>query len=67
MVDCLRIGPAHPTHSHLEKTLAWIERVRPRRAILTHMNHQTDFDTIAALLPDGVEPAYDGMVIEVEG
>lgn len=66
VVDCLRIGPAHPTHAHLDRTLEWIERVRPARAVLTHMNHQTDYDTIAATLPDGVEPAYDGMVIEIE-
>ena len=61
VVDCLRVGPEHPTHAHLERTLGWIDRVRPRRAILTHMNHQTDFDEIAAVLPDGVEPAHDGM------
>jgi phosphoribosyl 1,2-cyclic phosphate phosphodiesterase len=67
VVDCLRVDSDHPTHSHLERTLGWIDRVRPRRAILTHMNHQTDYDTIAALLPDGVEPAYDGMEITVSG
>ena len=65
IVDCLRESP-HPTHAHLEKTLSWIERAGARRAILTHMNHQTDYDTIAAKLPDGVEPGYDGMVIDVE-
>lgn len=65
VVDCLRAGPAHPTHAHLERTLGWIDRVRPRRAVLTHMNHQTDYDAFAALLPDGIEPAYDGMVLEV--
>jgi len=65
IVDCLR-ERAHPTHAHLEKTLSWIERVGPRRAILTHMNHQTDYDVLAAKLPDGVEPGYDGMVIEIE-
>jgi phosphoribosyl 1,2-cyclic phosphate phosphodiesterase len=61
VVDCLRVEPEHPTHAHLERTLDWIDRVRPRRAILTHMNYQTDYDAIAAILPDGVEPAYDGM------
>ena len=65
IVDCLRAAPAHPTHAHLDKTLAWIERVRPRHAVLTHMNHQTDYDQIAALLPGGVEPAYDGQVLEI--
>ncbi len=65
IVDCLRERP-HPTHAHLEKTLSWIERVGPRRAIMTHMNHQTDYETFAAKLPDGVEPGFDGMVIEIE-
>ena len=66
IVDCLREGP-HPTHAHLEKTLSWIERVGTPRAITTHMNHQTDYETLAAKLPDGVEPGFDGMVIQIEG
>ncbi len=65
IVDCLRERP-HPTHAHLDRTLSWIARVGARHAILTHMNHQTDYQTIAALLPDGVEPGYDGMVIRLE-
>lgn len=65
IVDCLRDGPAHPTHAHLEKTLGWIERAGVRHAVLTHMNHQADYDTLAAACPDGVVPAYDGMVLDV--
>ena len=64
VVDCLREAP-HPTHAHLEKTLSWIERAGARHAILTHMNHQTDYAVLAAKLPAGVEPGYDGMVIEI--
>ncbi len=64
IVDCLRERP-HVTHAHLEKTLAWIERVAPKRAILTHMNHEVDYQTFKARLPAGVEPAYDGLVVEV--
>lgn len=62
IVDCLRDEP-HPTHTHTAKTLSWIERVKPKRAVLTHMNHQVDYDTLAARCPPGVEPAYDGMVL----
>ena len=65
IVDCLRVAPEHPTHAHLERTLSWIDRVGPARAVLTHMNHQTDYATLAALLPEGVEPGYDGMVIDI--
>jgi len=65
IVDCLRENP-HPTHSWLEQTLQWIARVRPRRAVLTHMNHQTDYAALLARCPPGVEPGYDGMTIDVE-
>ena len=59
------VSDPHPTHAHVDKALEWIERVGPSRAILTHMSHRLDYDTLAARLPDGVEPAYDGMIIEV--
>ncbi len=65
VVDCLRVEPEHPTHAHLARTLEWIARVRPKRAILTHMNHQSDYAQMAAILPPGVEPAYDGMTIDI--
>ena len=64
IVDALRDEP-HPTHSHVAQTLDWIARLRPRRAILTHMNHQVDYEDLKSRCPPGVEPAYDGMVIEV--
>ena len=65
IVDCLRDGPLHPTHANLERTLQWIGIVKPRRAILTRMNFQADYDAMAKACPNGVEPGYDGMVIEV--
>ncbi|HVH81139.1 MAG TPA: MBL fold metallo-hydrolase [Stellaceae bacterium] len=64
IVDCLRYEP-HPTHSHLAKTLAWIERVKPRRAILTHMDRPLDYRVLAARLPAGVEPGQDGLIFEL--
>lgn len=64
IVDALRPRP-HPTHTHLEQTLAWIERVRPERAILTHMSNEMDYGTLARTLPAGVEPGHDGMTVEV--
>ena len=63
VVDCLRDEP-HPTHSHFAQTMEWIRRVRPRRAVLTHMNHDADYATWAMRLPPGVEPGYDGLAIE---
>lgn len=64
VVDCLR-RTEHPTHSHLAKTLAWIERVKPRRAVLTHMDQSLDYRELTAELPPGVEPGYDGLAIEL--
>lgn len=63
IVDCVREAP-HPSHSHLAQTLDWIARVKPKRSYLTHMNHSLDYRTLLAQLPAGVEPAYDGLVIE---
>jgi len=51
--------------SDLAKTLAWIERVRPRRAVLTHMDQNFDYRELSAELPPGVEPGYDGLAIEL--
>jgi phosphoribosyl 1,2-cyclic phosphate phosphodiesterase len=62
IVDCLRRG-ASPTHAHLDLTLEWISQVKPKRAILTHMSHEFDYDALKAELPEGVEPGYDGMEI----
>lgn len=62
VVDCIRDRP-HPTHSHLEQTLGWIERVKPERAWLTHMDHNLDYATLRAKLPPHVLPAHDGLVI----
>lgn len=64
VVDCLQERP-NVAHSHLEQTLSWIARVKPRRAVLTHMNHTVDYATWKAKMPPGVEPAYDGMVLEI--
>jgi phosphoribosyl 1,2-cyclic phosphate phosphodiesterase len=63
VVDALRYTP-HPTHFSLSETLDWIERINPRRAILTNLHSDLDYDTLRRELPAGVEPAYDGMTIE---
>jgi phosphoribosyl 1,2-cyclic phosphate phosphodiesterase len=60
IVDALRHAP-HPSHFNLEEALAWITRVKPKRAILTNLHSDMDYATLRASLPAGVEPAYDGM------
>ena len=62
IVDALRRMP-HPTHAHLARTLEWIERVRPARAVLTNMHVDLDHATVDAETPPHITPAYDGMVL----
>jgi phosphoribosyl 1,2-cyclic phosphate phosphodiesterase len=63
IVDALRPTP-HPTHFSVRQTLAWIERLGVKRAILTHMTTELDYDELRRELPPHVEPGYDGMVVE---
>jgi phosphoribosyl 1,2-cyclic phosphate phosphodiesterase len=64
ILDALRPRP-HPSHLSLAQALTWIERIKPKRAILTHMHVDLDYATLRRELPENVEPAYDGMVIEL--
>lgn len=66
IVDALRRDP-HPTHAHLALTLDWIERAKPRRAILTNMHIDMDFETLLGELPAHIEPAFDGLQITMPG
>ena len=64
IVDALQYKP-HATHAHLELALEWIARVKPRRAILTNLHIHMDYQTLKRELPPNVEPAFDGMALEV--
>ncbi|MGQ0674725.1 MAG: MBL fold metallo-hydrolase [Rhodospirillales bacterium] len=64
VVDCLR-WEAHPSHAHFDRVLDWVARLKPRRTVLTHMNHAMDYRKALAKCPPGVEPGYDGLVVEV--
>ena len=65
ILDALRYRP-HPTHAHLARSLEWIARAAPRRGVLTNMHVDLDYATLAAETPDHVQPAYDGLAIELE-
>ena len=66
IVDALRYTP-HPTHAHVDRTLEWIAEIRPRRAILTNLHIDLDYDELSARLPEGVEVAHDGMLVAFSG
>jgi phosphoribosyl 1,2-cyclic phosphate phosphodiesterase len=65
IVDALRYKP-HPSHFSVDEALDWIERLRPRRAILTNLHTDLDYDELRSRLPAHVEPAFDGLQIEVD-
>lgn len=54
----------HPSHLTVEKALSFITRMAPRRAVLTHLHIEIDYDELAAKLPQNAVPAHDGMVME---
>jgi phosphoribosyl 1,2-cyclic phosphate phosphodiesterase len=60
IVDGLRYAP-HPSHFSVSDALAWIDRFKPRRAILTNMHSDLDYEELRVSLPESVVPAYDGM------
>jgi phosphoribosyl 1,2-cyclic phosphate phosphodiesterase len=60
IVDALRYTP-HPTHAHVDMTLGWIAELKPKRAILTNLHIDLDYETLEAELPAGVEVAFDGL------
>ena len=64
VIDALRFK-SHPTHMTLDQAVGYIERLRPRRALLTHISHDIKHDETSQHLPEGVEIAYDGLIVEV--
>ena len=62
ILDALRYT-SHPTHFSVSEALAFIEQVRLRRAILTNLHTDLDYDRLVRELPAGIEPAYDGMQV----
>jgi phosphoribosyl 1,2-cyclic phosphate phosphodiesterase len=64
IIDALRDKP-HPSHLSVSEALDWIESLRPKRAILTNLHTDLDYDELRNRLPSNVEPAYDGLSIEL--
>jgi phosphoribosyl 1,2-cyclic phosphate phosphodiesterase len=64
IVDALRHAP-HPSHFSLNDALAWIERLKPKRAILTNLHADLDYETLRTSLPAHIRPAHDGMTVDI--
>ena len=65
ILDALRYRP-HPSHFSVADALGWIDRLKPRRAILTNLHSDLDYERLRRELPPAAEPAFDGMSIEVD-
>jgi phosphoribosyl 1,2-cyclic phosphate phosphodiesterase len=65
IIDALRHRP-HPSHLTVAQALEWIDRMKPKRAILTNLHVDLDYETLKATLPDHIEPAFDGMKLVIE-
>jgi phosphoribosyl 1,2-cyclic phosphate phosphodiesterase len=65
IIDALR-HRRHPSHFSLSEALAWIEKVRPKQAVLTNLHTDLDYAGLVAAVPENVRPAFDGMTVEIE-
>jgi phosphoribosyl 1,2-cyclic phosphate phosphodiesterase len=64
VLDALKRTP-HPTHLSLDESIALLKELRPRRAYLTHMGHDLDYDQIRRQLPKGIFIPYDGLTLRL--
>jgi phosphoribosyl 1,2-cyclic phosphate phosphodiesterase len=64
ILDALRYRP-HPSHFNVEESLSWITRLKPKHAVLTNLHSDVDFEVLRRSLPENVEPAHDGLKIEL--
>jgi phosphoribosyl 1,2-cyclic phosphate phosphodiesterase len=65
IIDGLRYAP-HPSHFSVGDALSWIDRFKPKRAVITNMHSDLDYEVLRQSLPAGVVPAYDGMRLTVD-
>ncbi|QTN34416.1 MBL fold metallo-hydrolase [Akkermansiaceae bacterium] len=64
IIDALRDTP-HPTHLSLPEAIEISEKLAPRKTLLTHISHDLDHASLAAMLPEGVSPAHDGLRVKL--
>ncbi|MDD9332400.1 MAG: MBL fold metallo-hydrolase [Bartonella sp.] len=63
IIDALQFE-SHPSHFSVDKALYWIKYLKPKRAILTHMDNSLDYNDVVNYVPAHVEPAYQGLTFE---
>ena len=65
IIDGLRYRP-HPAHFNVEQAVQAVDVLKPKMAYLTHMGHELEYDKLNSELPNHIEPAYDGLQINLE-
>lgn len=65
VLNALWFGRTHPSHFNVEEAVEAARSVGARRTFLTHLTHRVTHAELLRRLPPGVEPAYDGLTIEV--
>jgi phosphoribosyl 1,2-cyclic phosphate phosphodiesterase len=66
VINALWHGNPHPTHFNIEEAVAAVREVGPERAYLTHLTHRVRHAELAKALPDGIEPAWDSLVVSID-
>jgi phosphoribosyl 1,2-cyclic phosphate phosphodiesterase len=64
IIDALRFN-THKTHFNVEAAVSWIKRIKPEHAYLTNMHQDLDYEALKSMLPENIEPAYDGLTLEI--
>ena len=65
VLNALWRGRAHPTHFNVEEAVEVAREIGARRTFLTHLTHFVGYRELAASLPSGIAPAYDGLTVEL--
>lgn len=60
-LDGLRPGPNHPTHFTIAQAIDCAKEIGARETWLIHLAHEVDHEEVAAMLPNGIRLAYDGL------
>ncbi len=65
IINALR-WESHLSHNSIPEAITLIREIKPAKAYLTHLSHQAGrYEEIMKELPEGIEPAYDGLVISL--
>ena len=65
VINSLWYGNPHPTHFNVEEALEAAERLEAEATYLTHLTHRLDHAELESRLPANVQPAWDGLTIEI--